>query len=70
MDTLNITFQEKGSSLAGASRQGPTEGSGPGKLQCPGASEGETGRDPSYVSLEGLAEKVGTLGLQTQKEPV
>jgi hypothetical protein len=67
MDTLNFTFQEKESSLAGASRQGSMEGSGPGEPQCSGASEGSTGQDPSSVSLEGLAEKVGSLGLQRHK---
>jgi hypothetical protein len=67
MDTLNSTFQEEESFLAEASRQGPMEGSRPGELQCSGASEGATGREPSCVNLEGLAEKVGTLGLQRRK---
>jgi hypothetical protein len=67
MDAQNVTFQEEKSSLAGASRQGPVEGSSPGELQCSRASDGATGREPSSVSLEGLAEKVGTLGLQRRK---
>jgi hypothetical protein len=52
----------------GASRQGPVEGSRPGELQVSGASEGATGRELRSVSLEVLAEKVGTLGFQRRKK--
>jgi hypothetical protein len=65
IDAQNFTFQEEESSLAGASRQGPVEDSRPGEGS--GASEGATGREPSSTSLEGLAEKVGTVGLQRRK---
>jgi hypothetical protein len=63
MDALNVTFQEKESSLGGASRQGSTEGFASGELRYSGASEWATGRDRGSVSLEVLAEEVGTLGL-------
>jgi hypothetical protein len=63
MHAQNFTFQGEESSLVGASKQGPVEGSRLGELQSSGASKGATGREPSSVSLEGLAEKVGTLGL-------
>jgi hypothetical protein len=36
LDTLNFIFQEKESSLEGASRQGSTEGSGSGEFRLLG----------------------------------
>jgi hypothetical protein len=61
-------FSGNWSSLAGASRQGPVGGSRPGELQGSGALEETNGREPGSVSLEGLAEKVGILGLQRRKK--
>jgi hypothetical protein len=67
MSAQNLNVQVTGSSLAGAPRQGPVEGSRPGEIQCSGASEGATGPESSSVNLEGLAEKFGTLVLQRRK---
>jgi hypothetical protein len=68
MSVQNQNVQEAGSSLAGAPRQGPVEGSRLDEIQGSGASEEATGPESSSANLECLAEKVGTLGLQRRKK--
>jgi hypothetical protein len=70
MDEKNLTSQETGSSLEGAYRQGPVEGSKPGELQGSGDSEGATGREPSSVCLESGKESRHSGFTETKKEPV
>jgi hypothetical protein len=67
MDTINVKIQGEESSMAGVSRTGSTEGTEYEELRCSGTLEGATGRNSGSANLEGLTEKVDSLGLQRPK---
>jgi hypothetical protein len=68
MVTMNGKLEVKESSTPGDSSKASKEGSSQGELLHLEAPQGATGQNPCTENLEGLTEKVGTLGLQANKK--
>jgi hypothetical protein len=64
MVTANGKLEVKESSTPGDSSKGSKEGSSQGEILCLEALQGAARQNPYTENLEGLTEKVSTLGLQ------
>jgi hypothetical protein len=67
-ETTNEKLEVKESSTFGDSIKGSKEGSRQGELLRSEASQGVTRQNPGTEYLEGVTEKVNTLGLQGHKK--